>query len=334
MKLLRNPEIKRELFIYAAATVIFAAAGFFVSPLCGALILALGACLSLLHLLLARKRYAEMEKLAESIDRALHGQETALIGDEAEGELGILKSEIRKLFSRLSEQKDLLSAEKIRLTEAIQDIFHQLRTPLTSMGIVTSLLEDEDLTYELRVQRTRELKRQLERIEWLVETLLKLSKIDAGTAQFKKDSVSVKEAFDKAAESLIIPMELRGQTLTVKAADERFTGDLNWTAEALGNILKNSMEHTPEGGEISVEAEETALYTELRILDSGSGFDKEDIPHIFERFYKGKNAADSSVGIGLALARSIIAAQNGAISAKNGKDGGAKFTIRFYKSVI
>ena len=122
--------------------------------------------------------------------------------------------------------------------------------------------------------------------------------------------------------------------LTVKAADERFTGDLNWTAEALGNILKNSMEHTPEGGEISVEAEETALYTELRILDSGSGFDKEDIPHIFERFYKGKNAADSSVGIGLALARSIIAAQNGAISAKNGKDGGAKFTIRFYKSVI
>ena len=129
-------------------------------------------------------------------------------------------------------------------------------------------------------------------------------------------------------------MELRGQTLKIKVADERFTGDLSWTAEALGNILKNAMEHTPEGGEISVEAEETALYTELRVTDDGPGFENEDIPHIFERFYKGKNASDSSVGIGLALSRSIIAAQNGVISAKNGKEGGAKFTIRFYKSVI
>ncbi|MBQ2230712.1 MAG: HAMP domain-containing histidine kinase, partial [Oscillospiraceae bacterium] len=260
--------------------------------------------------------------------------ECALIDDEAEGELGILKSEIRKMTARLSDEADLLSAEKIRLTEAIQDIFHQLRTPLTSMGILASLLENEDLPYERRVERTRELKRQLERTEWLVETLLKLSKIDAGAAQFKKDSVAVREACNKAAEPLIIPMELRGQTLKIKVADERFTGDLSWTAEALGNILKNAMEHTPEGGEISVEAEETALYTELRVTDDGPGFENEDIPHIFERFYKGKNAADSSVGIGLALARSIITAQNGAISAKNGKDGGARFIIRFYKSVV
>ena len=334
MKLLRNPEIKRELLFYAAVTAAFAAAGFFISPVCGAIVLALGAALCLLHLRFARKRYAEMEKLAERIDRVLHGQECALIDDEAEGELGILKSEIRKMTARLSDEADLLSAEKIRLTEAIQDIFHQLRTPLTSMGILASLLENEDLPYERRVERTRELKRQLERTEWLVETLLKLSKIDAGAAQFKKDSVAVREACNKAAEPLIIPMELRGQTLKIKVADERFTGDLSWTAEALGNILKNAMEHTPEGGEISVEAEETALYTELRVTDDGPGFENEDIPHIFERFYKGKNASDSSVGIGLALSRSIIAAQNGVISAKNGKEGGAKFTIRFYKSVI
>ena len=334
MKLLRNPEIKRELISYAAVTAVFAAAGFFISPVCGAIVLALGAALCLLHLRFARKRYAEMEKLAERIDRVLHGQECALIDDEAEGELGILKSEIRKMTARLSDEADLLSAEKIRLTEAIQDIFHQLRTPLTSMGILASLLENEDLPYERRVERTRELKRQLERTEWLVETLLKLSKIDAGAAQFKKDSVAVRKACNKAAEPLIIPMELRGQTLKIKVADERFTGDLSWTAEALGNILKNAMEHTPEGGEISVEAEETALYTELRVTDDGPGFENEDIPHIFERFYKGKNAADSSVGIGLALARSIITAQNGAISAKNGKDGGARFIIRFYKSVV
>lgn len=334
MKLLRNPEIKRELISYAAVTAVFTVAGFIIDPLCGAIVLILGAIICLLHLRFAGKRYADMEKLSESIDRVLHGQECALVGDEAEGELGILKSEIRKMTARLSDEADLLSAEKLRLTEAIQDIFHQLRTPLTSMSILTSLLEEEDLPYERRVERTRELKRQLERTEWLVETLLKLSKIDAGAARFRKDRVAVRDVCNKAAEPLLIPIELRGQRLIIQAADESFTGDLNWTAEALGNILKNSMEHTPEGGEISLAAAETALYTEICVSDSGAGFEKEDIPHIFERFYKGKNAGESSVGIGLALSRSIIAAQNGTISAKNGADGGAKFIIRFYKSVV
>jgi signal transduction histidine kinase len=128
-------------------------------------------------------------------------------------------------------------------------------------------------------------------------------------------------------------MELRDQQLNVSCGEETFTGDLVWTAEALGNLLKNCMEHTPAGGTISVTAAETALYTAITVEDTGSGFDPADIPHLFERFYKGSNAAEGSYGIGLALARTIITAQNGTIQSMNGAKG-ARFEVRFYKTVI
>lgn len=334
MKLIRNPELKRELLVYAVITAVAAIVGFIIAPLCGVLVLVLGVALCAAHLWFARKRYRQMAELAQSLDHILHGQEDVLIQESAEGELSILSCELHKMTARLKEQSDLLTADKVHLTEAIQDIFHQIRTPLTSMNLVVSMLGAEDLPYERRLALTHELKRQLERVQWLVETLLKLSKIEAGTAQFRSDSVSVRELIDKAADPLRIPMELREQALTVQAADEHFTGDLNWTTEALSNILKNCMEHTPAGGAVLVTTAETALFTELVVADNGPGFDKADIPHLFDRFYKGKNASDESVGIGLALARSVVAAQNGTLTAANVPNGGARFTMRFYKSVI
>ena len=132
---------------------------------------------------------------------------------------------------------------------------------------------------------------------------------------------------------MAIPMDLRNQHLIMNCKEERFDGDLIWTAEALGNILKNCMEHTPEGGTITVTAEETALYTQITVEDTGSGFDPKDIPHLFERFYKGSNASQTSYGIGLALAKTIIATQDGTIQARN-RSNGAKFIIKFYKQVI
>ena len=334
MKSLRNPELKRELLVYAVITVVATIVGFVIAPLCSVLALVLGAALCVAHLYFARQRYRQMAELAQSLDRILHGEESVLISGSDEGELSILSSELHKMTARLKEQADLLTADKVHLTESIQDIFHQIRTPLTSMNLVVSMLGTEDLPYERRLQLIHELKRQLERVQWLVETLLKLSKIDAGTARFRSHSVSVRELIDKSAEPLRIPMELREQTLTVQAADEHFTGDLGWTTEALSNLLKNCMEHTPVGGAISVTATETALFTELVVEDNGPGFDKADIPHLFDRFYKGKNASDESVGIGLALARSVVAAQNGTLTAANVPNGGARFTMRFYKSVI
>lgn len=334
MKIIRNPELKRELLIDLAITAAAALIGFIIRPIYGILALAVGLLLSGAHIAFAVQRYRQMEALAQRLDRILHGQDRVLIEDAAEGELSILNSELQKMTTRLQEQANQLSSDKQQLTEAIQDIFHQIRTPLTSMNLLVSMLGEEDLPYDRRLSMTRELRRQLERVQWLVETLLKLSKIDAGTAQFRSDLVSVAELIEKAAQPLRIPMELREQSFTVHKTGEHFTGDLNWTTEALGNILKNCMEHTPVGGVITVTAEETALFTEIIVEDSGPGISKADLPYLFDRFYKGEGSSDDSVGIGLALSRSIIAAQNGTIKVENVPTGGARFTIRFYKSVI
>ena len=131
----------------------------------------------------------------------------------------------------------------------------------------------------------------------------------------------------------IIPMELRGQALLIHA-DGAFRGDLSWTSAAIGNIVKNCMEHTPEGGRIEIEATENALFSEIIIKDNGTGISPEDLPHIFERFYKGKDSDGKSFGIGLALSRMIIAGQGGTVKAENRKPVGAMFTIRFYKGTV
>jgi signal transduction histidine kinase len=172
-------------------------------------------------------------------------------------------------------------------------------------------------------------------MEWLVSSLLKLSKIDAGTIEFKKEKVLVAPLVQKAVEPLLIPMDIKMQSLSVKGDEKTaFTGDFNWTAEALINIIKNCVEHTAEGGEISIVFSENALFTEVSISDNGKGITKEDLPYIFKRFYKGKNASDDSVGIGLAMAHSIITNQQGDIEVTSQPGVGTKFQIKFYKQVI
>ena len=334
MKLLRNPGVKRELFVFLVSGAIFAGIGFFLSVRCGLLTLAFAVFNFCAVLLFVSRRYRAVASMAEQVGRVLHGQERAMIGREEEGELAILSTEIGKMTVLLREQADRLTEDKVRLTEAIQDIFHQIRTPLTGINLTASLLEEEDLTVERRRRLTRDLSRQSERIRWLVETLLKLSKIDAGTAVFRPETVPAEALIEQAVSSLRIPMELREQTLRIHADGTSFFVDPAWTAEALSNLLKNCMEHTPPGGTIDVEARETALFSELTIKDSGPGFDQADIPCLFERFFKGKNATPESVGIGLALARSVVAAQNGTIAAANAPSGGACFTIRFYKNIV
>ena len=335
MHLLRNREIRIQLIISAAVTLAASVIGGAVSGWAAAIIIfAAGAIITLVGFLFVRKRYDSLAEVSRSIDRVLHGQEDVFAGGSDEGELAILTSEVQKMTVRLREQTDMLRSEKVRLTDAIADMFHQMRTPLTSMALQLSLLEEEGISYERRVELTRALKKQIERLHWLTETLLKMSRIDAGTVEFRKDDVSVKELINKAASPFLIPTELRGQQLVIKASDECFTGDLAWSAEALGNLIKNCMEHTPEGGSIEIEAQETALYTQITVHDRGSGFVPADIPHLFERFYRGENASSESVGIGLALCRAIIAEQGGTITAENAADGGAMFTIRFYKSVV
>lgn len=334
MKLMKNPEVRKGLIIYIIADAGFIIAGFSIDYYAGLLAFGAGILFTFIYLISSYKRYQNMAELSQNIDRILHGQEQLLINESIEGELSVLRSEVQKMTIRLREQADSLKKDKVQMSDALADISHQLRTPLTSMNLTVSMLNSENITEERRIQLIHDLKRALSRIDWLIEALLKMSKIDAGTARFSSETVYVSELVRKICEPVLVPMELREQTLKVIAEDEKFTGDLHWSTEALGNVLKNCMEHTPVGGTIEIRANETAIFTEIIVKDNGTGFDSEDIPHLFERFYRGKNASSESVGIGLALARMVIAQQNGTIKAENNPEGGALFTVRFYKGVI
>jgi signal transduction histidine kinase len=286
-------------------------------------------------LVFTRWRYREIENLSDYLRRISGGDYSLDVRDNQEGELSILKNDIYKVTLMLSEQKSLLQHDKVQLTNAISDISHQLRTPLTSMTVMADLLSDPELPAEKRMEFTCNIRIQLERIGWLVSSLLKFSKIDAGTVQFKQDRISVKKLLQKALEPVLIPMDIKEQTVSIKGEDNvSFLGDLNWTAEAVINILKNSVEHTHEGGKISISFSENTLFTEVIITDNGKGIPKEELPYVFKRFYKGKNAGEDSIGIGLALAHSIITSQNGDIEVKSGRGAGTQFRIKFYKQVI
>jgi len=280
-----------------------------------------------------RKRRERLKELSMQLDLLLHEDTPLPISEYCEGELSILANQLQKVTLRLQESAEQSRADKLALAQSLADISHQLRTPLTAMNLTAAMLREPGLSEQRRLELSRELQTLLSRTDWLVETLLKLSKLDAGTVELRREQVPVRELIDRAAAPLSIPLELRGLQLAVSCSSESLTADPVWTAEAIGNLLKNSMEHTPSGGTITVNAQQTALYTAITVEDTGCGFDEADLPHLFERFYKGKNASESSCGIGLALARTIIAAQNGTIQAMN-TGTGAKFLIKFYHQVL
>ncbi|MBQ4282945.1 MAG: HAMP domain-containing histidine kinase [Lachnospira sp.] len=337
MKVLRNKEVFRTLILYilvsVAATVIAWRAG----EDNGLLMLLICATFIIIYLVSTSLRYRQIARLSWDVDKILHGDNHIDLDKCSEGELAILQSEIYKMTVRLREQQQKLLDDKIYLADSIADISHQIRTPLTSINLVVQMLTKDDLTEERRCQLFRELKELLSRIDHLITVLLKISKLDAGTVEFKRENVPMADLVRIATEPLLIPIELRNQELTVNARGE-FIGDVAWTGEAVGNIVKNCMEHTPNGGKLMINATTTPLYTEIVIEDNGCGIDKEDLPHIFERFYKGKNSTDKSFGIGLALARMIITGQNGTVKAENvmeqGIVSGARFVVRFYKGTV
>lgn len=310
-------------------------AALFVSMLAAGLVLGVSILLISCTLIFTKWRYREIEKLSSYLKQISSGDFQLDVRDNSEGELSLLKSDIYKVTRMLSEQGAVLHEDKAKLTNAISDISHQLKTPLTSMIVMADLLRDKRLEDGKRAEFTRNLQVQLERMEWLVSSLLKLSKIDAGTIFFKKEKILVAPLIQAAVEPLLVPMDIKMQTVKIDG-DERaaFIGDFNWTAEALINIIKNGVEHTAEGGEISIQFSENALFTEITICDNGKGIAKEDLPYIFRRFYKGKNAGDDSVGIGLAMAYSIITSQHGDIEVKSQPGVGTSFQIKFYKQVI
>ena len=333
MRLLKNKEVRGALLWQLSVAVIACSLCFWFDLRAGLTAVVLSMLLMMIYCIGTYKRYRRIASLAADVNHVLHGDSSIDFDNYSEGELSILHSEIYKMTIRLREQQQTLTREKAYLADSIADISHQIRTPLTSINLLIGLLSEPKLTDARRQQLIHELYELLSRIDWLITTLLKISRLDAGTVQFKQEQVSLEELLKKACVTLLIPVELRRQELRIHA-DGAFRGDLPWTCEAIGNIVKNCIEHTPEGGGIEIDAAENALYSEIIIKDNGTGISSEDLPHIFERFYKGKDSDGKSFGIGLALSRMIITGQGGTVKAENRKPAGAMFTIRFYKGTV
>ena len=332
MGIFRNPEIKKHILIQVTVSLVLSLLAFYRDALTGGLVLLASVIFMLMNLIFTFRRYKVIARLTEEIDEVLHKDVFRPISMYEEGELSILSTQIHKMNKKLEEQQSALLHDKVYLSESLADISHQIRTPLTALNLTCDLLLGEDLEPQKRKSLVKEQMKLLDQIDWLISALLKLAKLDARTAKMAKEKVLVKDLLRRATEPLGIAMEIKDQTLIVnQTGEESYSGDIYWSAEALLNILKNSMEHTQLGGTISIDVSENVLYTEIVIKDDGQGIDREDLPHLFERFYKGKSSSQTSVGIGLALARMIITQQGGTVKAENNPDKGAKFTIRFYR---
>lgn len=312
---------------------------------------ATGLIVTVIFIILTNRRYRALANMAANLDRVLAGERDIRLRDMSEGELAILSSEIDKVIARLNLTVDELQAEKLALSDALADISHQLKTPLTSIAISTELIRDrlsargdsEDLVERLRLIQTLQA-----RVEDLVSALLKLARIDAGVIKLVCGDVDARELVRKSFEPLAIAFDIADVRFSADVQDgASYEGDLTWSVEALENILKNCMEHTPAGGCVSVRVTEDVLACRIRIEDTGPGIAESDLPHIFERFYRGSrdaNAAPSEVnpagvGIGLALSKSLVTAQGGTLTAENLRDEngnvtGAAFNLVFFKAVV
>lgn len=310
-----------------------------------------GLIVTVIFMILTDRRYRALAKMAANLDRVLAGERNIRLRDMSEGELAILSSEIDKVIARLNLTVDELQAEKLALSDALADISHQLKTPLTSIAISTELIRDrlsargdsEDLVERLRLIQTLQA-----RVEDLVSALLKLARIDAGVIKLVCGDVDARELVRKSFEPLAIAFDIADVRFSADVQDgASYEGDLTWSVEALENILKNCMEHTPAGGCVSVRVTEDVLACRIRIEDTGPGIAESDLPHIFERFYRGSRDANATpsevnpagVGIGLALSKSLVTAQGGTLTAENLRDEngnitGAAFNLVFFKTVV
>lgn len=329
--MLRNREFRNFAVLYLFTAILTAALGFSIHPAAGVLMLISSAVFGTQFFLFTRARYKSIAQISDQIDLVLHNADQLFIGNSEEGELSILQSEITKMTLRIREQNDALKREKKHLADSLADIAHQLRTPLTSVNLIFSLLENSPDADERRTL-IREAEELFVQMDWLLTSLLKLSRLDAGIVTFQNNPFEVNSLIRASVRPLLISLDLHDITLKINAAKGiTIHGDFDWLSEAIQNIIKNCMESAGDHGRIEIVCTDTLLFTEITIHDSGRGFDTEDLHRLFERFYRGKSENASGYGIGLALCKMIITRQDGTITAKNHPQGGAVFIIRFPK---
>lgn len=271
----------------------------------------------------------EIIGLVENINRKNYSMK---IDDISEDELSILKNEIYKTMINLKESAENSLKDKMNLKKALEDISHQIKTPLTSIMIMLdNMIDDPEMPKETREDFIREIKREVNNISFLVYSILKLSEFDTNTTVYVREEKPIKDIIESAYEKVSALSDLKEVSIEISGDDNPvITCDFNWQVEAVSNILKNCIDHSKNNGKIEVNFGENNAYSYIKIRDFGEGISPEDLPHIFERFYKGKNSSKDSFGIGLALTKSIVEKDNGTISVDSDENG-SEFVIKYRK---
>lgn len=287
----------------------------------------------LIFYLYDKNKSKKIKEITKMISKINNRQFDIDINDFNEGELSILKNEISKTTTMFRQVADNSVKDKLNLKDSLGDISHQLKTPLTSITImIDNILDSPDMDEKTRKKFLINIKREILNINFLVMSLLKLSKFDANVVKFNKESVYLKDIIIESIKNVSMIKELKNITIKVSGDDNiKLLCDFKWQVESITNILKNSIEHTSEYGTVEVNYSENKLYTRILIKDNGKGIDSDDLPHIFDRFYKGKNGSDDSFGIGLSLSKTIIEKEGGSITVKSTPNIGTIFTIKYLK---
>ena len=280
-----------------------------------------------------KKRDRKIKQITEYINEIKNRKYDLDINENSEDELSNLKNELYKITVMLREESEISKKDKENIKMSVEDISHQLKTPLTSITIMLDNLKDNPNMDENTKQKfIFKISKQVDWINWLVISMLKLSKLDANVVQFYEEKINLKRFIDEIIKNLEIPIEIKNQQIVIEGNENAsFIGDYKWQQEAVTNIIKNCIEHNKDNGNIFIKYEENTLFTKIIVRDEGEGISREDLKHIFERFYKGKNSSENSVGIGLALAKNIIEKNNGMISCKSELDKGTEFVIKYMK---
>ena len=287
----------------------------------------------LIFYLYDKNKSKKIKEITKMISKINNRQFDIDINDFNEGELSILKNEISKTTTMLRQVADNSVKDKLNLKDSLGDISHQLKTPLTSITImIDNILDNPDMDEKTRKKFLINIKREILNINFLVMSLLKLSKFDANVVKFNKESVYLKDIINESIKNVSMIKELKNITIKVSGDDNiKLLCDFKWQIESITNILKNSIEHTSEYGTVEVNYSENKLYTRILIKDNGKGIESDDLPHIFDRFYKGKNGSNDSFGIGLSLSKTIIEKEGGSITVKSTPNIGTIFTIKYLK---
>lgn len=273
----------------------------------------------------------EINNITNYIEKINQGDYSLNIDSISEDELSILKNEIYKTTVKLREVANNSDIDKVNLKKSLEDISHQLKTPITSILIMLdNLIDDVNMDSSTREEFIIDIRREIININFLVQAILKLSKFDSNTVNFIKNDVNASSIVKEAVKNVSMLCDLKNISVDISGNDSVINCDLKWQIEAVTNILKNAIDHSVDGSQVQVEYRKYNIYTEIKITDFGEGISSKDLKHIFERFYKGSNATSDSIGIGLALAKSIIEADNGSVSVSSDKSGTC-FTIKYFK---